>query len=75
MKVERSKSLTIRGEGPLGDPIELKVYEDYRGEPYRRGVTISVNDHFDHATLVHTFLERHEAERVRDLIDQIYPRK
>ena len=72
MRVIEETKISFRGEGLLGDSAQLDIAYDNRGEPYRRGLSLCFNDHRTGA-YVSIFLERGEAEKVRELIDTLFP--
>lgn len=74
MKVLAETRIVFRGEAPLGDQAQLEVSFDNRGEPYRRGISLTFEDQ---RSISHTsvFLDEREAGSLRDLIDNLYPRK
>ncbi|WP_028136139.1 hypothetical protein [Bradyrhizobium japonicum] len=72
MRALEETVVRFQGEGSLGDSADLEVRYDNRGEPYRRGITLTFNDHRTGA-YISVFLEQHEAGKVRDLIDTLYP--
>lgn len=64
------KHVTFNAE----DGEQLVVSYDNRGEPYRRGISLSLHEP-DQQWKAHVFLEEFEAKQLRDLIDRLFPRR
>lgn len=72
MKVMEKNSVHVTFDGE--DGAELLVSYDNRGEPYREGISLTLNEtNKPHRSYV--FLEGYEARQLRDLIDRLYPRR
>lgn len=56
------------------DGDELRVVYDNRGDPYREGITLSL-DRSSGDYGAHLFLEQDEARQLRDLLNSLYPPK
>lgn len=65
--IAKRKSVSVNGDG--GETIH--VCESNRGEPYRRGIEISIERGHDH--LAGAFLEISEATSIRDLLNRVIP--
>lgn len=66
MKVNRNiESRVFRGE----DGSVLRVHYDNRGEPFREGVSLDLEDGYDH--LVGVFLDAREAEDLRRFLNEL----
>ena len=50
---------------------ELSLYHDNRGEPYRDGVTLLVEDGHSYEKSCGVFLEHHEVRALRDRLNQL----
>lgn len=74
MKVTAETRISFVGEGPLGDPSTLDVSYDNRGEPYRKGISLTFEEPRTSGH-ISVFLEAGEARALRDFIDKLYPRK
>lgn len=72
MKIEAPRNkLTLQSGDPENDG-RLEVYYDNRGEPYRQGVSLSLERRsFDQCANV--FLESWEGRALRDLLLKLYP--
>jgi hypothetical protein len=70
MKLLYEKAVTFVGEGPLDRGATLTVRYDNRGEPYRSGITLMLDDHVDNTTV---FLQEYEARMLVKLINELYP--
>lgn len=53
---------------------QLVVSYDNRGEPYRQGISVALHEP-DKPWRSYVFLEKAEAEKLRDMIDQLYPKR
>lgn len=63
--------LTLQSSNPSEDG-RLEVYYDNRGEPYRQGISLSV-ERPDLQETVNIFLETYEGRALRDLLLKLYP--
>ncbi|QOC57934.1 hypothetical protein phiK7B1_079 [Pseudomonas phage phiK7B1] len=72
MKIETPRQkLTLQSSNPSEDG-RLEVYYDNRGEPYRQGISLSV-ERPDLQETVNIFLEAYEGRAFRDLLLKLYP--
>lgn len=60
----------FRGE----DGSSMTARYDNRGEPFRQGVTLSL-DEADDRYVASVFIEDREAKELRDLLNKLYPVK
>lgn len=70
MKKLDISSVRFRAE----DGDELVIRHDNRGEPYRKGLSVSL-ERADHRYSGHMFIFSDEAIQLRDLLNQLYPVK
>jgi len=70
MQIRDKKRLILHGEN--GDSFIIE--HDKMGEPYREGLTVEVTD-ANNCTRINLFVEDHEAIRMRDLLNNLYPVK
>lgn len=72
MKIESPRQkLTLQSSNPSEDG-RLEVYYDNRGEPYRQGISLSL-ERADLQVSANLFLETWEARAFRDLLLKLYP--
>lgn len=69
MKLIHEQSVTFRGE----DGESLRIGYDNRGEPYRRGISLTLEEPGDRSRGV--FIEEWEVRQMQNLLDTLYPRK
>lgn len=71
MKVDKySARVAFKGEN--GE--HLSVSYDNRGEPYREGITLQLNEDMDRFRYASVFLEEREVKELRDLLNTLYPK-
>ncbi len=69
MKIDKHREKVIfRAE----EGEELEISYDNRGEPFREGLSISLDGNESHVSL---FIEKREARLLRDLLNNLYPVK
>jgi hypothetical protein len=72
MKPKYEERITFTALEPLGDPAEMEIGYDNRGEPYMEGISVSIRCGGQWGAV---FVDKREALEIRDLIDRLYPRK
>lgn len=72
MKVRAKYEMSVLFSAEDGDRLEVSY--DNRGEPYREGISLSLHEP-DKPWRSHVFIEKREALELRDLIDELFPRK
>lgn len=68
MKIVSKTSITFQAE----DGHELRVEHSNRGEPFRKGIELSL-ELPEERYGAHLFLEDCEARKLRDLLNNLYP--
>lgn len=63
-------TVTFTGEGPLDRGSSLRVSYDNRGEPYRTGISLWLDEDDRQSGC---FLQEHEARKLAELINRLYP--
>ena len=69
MKIDKTQSL-LRFRGEDGESLEVSYSN--MGEPFREGIQLVLDDG-EHERSPYIFLEKHEAEKLRDLLNGLYP--
>ena len=69
----RVDKFNARAEFRAEDGGHLCVSYDIRGEPYREGITLQLNEDMDRFRYASVFLDEREVEELRDLLNTLYP--